>query len=179
MSKYKAGDLVKVIHTDYPSTIPAGSVLRVLSDPVPNEDGFYLSPDNNDLVDYRYFFDSEVEPAWNVADVKVGDKVKVTRVLEGRVDRVYTDGDFVVDGLMIGADNPTTTVELIEAKPAPKVGDGFTPGLPVGTVMQALGHPENLKFRGKNGWLGSEGGFGGEDSDWNPNVWKIIYLPEA
>lgn len=174
MSKYKVGDLVKVLHSDWPHLIPDGSVKKV-EHLHSRGDGVYLGSTEGELL----FYDSEVEPDWSVADVTVGDRVKVTRVLEGRVDYVYSDGDFEVDGLMIGADNPTTTVELIEAKPAPKVGDGFTPGLPVGTVLQAIGHPENLQFRGKNGWLGSEGGFNGEDSDWNPNVWKIIYLPEV
>lgn len=170
--KYKIGDLVKVIHTDWPSKAPVDSVQQVAR-VHPDGHSVYLNPTGQEEL---FFYGSEVKPAWSVKDVKVGDTVRATKVTEGRVSYVYEDGDFEINGDTVWITHGNTTVELVEAaKPViPKVGDSFTPGLPVGTVLKT--HWSSA-FRTTHGWVFSDKSESSEDS-FSPN-WKIDYLPGA
>lgn len=174
MRRYEVGDWVKILRSDWPSEFAVGDIVQVKrAAPVPAS-GAYLD-DNRD----RYFTGYELEPAenpWTVADVKVGDTVRATKVTEGVVSFVYEDGDFDIGNDIISLRHGNTTVELVEAaKPVPpKVGYSFTPGLPVGTVIKTNWASA---FRTTEGWVFSDKSESSEDS-FNSN-WKIDYLPEV
>lgn len=170
MSRYEVGDWVKVLRSDWPSEFPVGGVFQVKhTAPVPGS-GAFLDDDRD-----RYFTGYELEPAenpWTVADAKVGDKIRVS----------HEETVFQVDGkLAISTEygyyalNGKYTFELIEAaKPAPKVGDSFTPGLPVGTVLRTSWG--RSAFRTSQCWVFSDKYEMSKDS-FDSN-WKIDYLPE-
>lgn len=110
-------------------------------------------------------------------------------------DRVRVIREFIVgrdDGWRLIADDLDRTavavegakVEILErAYVTPRVGDPFVKGLPRGTVL-AANNSNTKAFRTSDAWvndLGDDMSEDGESADtgWNPDVWKIAYLPEG
>jgi hypothetical protein len=93
-----------------------------------------------------------------MSDFKVGDRVRVTSVVEGVVTSVHGAGDFEVEGPHYFSGKTDTevsrTVEILERKPEP---------FAVGTVVRAYGQSA---FRTKGGWVWHTGEESDLDDDW-------------
>lgn len=115
-----------------------------------------------------------------MADVKVGDKVRLSRTAEGKVIGIDSNG-IALDGQgWFTTSNGYYDVEVLEHKP--QVGDVVEneelQGLPIGAVVRLRGYPGSEIVRSAQGWYYPEDGHTVPlKSNWSPR--EIKYLPES
>lgn len=187
MAEFEVGERVRVLPGARSNTEPGGFDYfeDVAGDKTglvaggPDDDGDYDVADNDG--DYWSFASEFLESIEETPEVKVGDKVRVTR--EGEVTFVYlSTGNFVLDSGEFVVVRKAEVEILERAYVAPKVGDTLVEGqtYPKGTTIALDTDPAEVLVSDGKGreWRGTAFADGSLGSHLDENRWKIIYIPE-